>query len=318
MSVTTEAVPGRTWPDIINRWLMILGKLPKLVVMLKLMKATKPLMLVGSMVVSMAAYALATHSWVFGIGLVYLLFVHEGGHVWAARRHGLDASWPIFIPFLGAAIFIKKFDSVRSEAFVAVAGPIVGTLGALIFVLPWAITGDHIWLGLVYFGLVLNAFNMIPLRPLDGGRMTAICGPWFKVVGFGLLGMLTLIIHQPVMLYVWVLIISDIAFPQWWRTGTGITLTVLMAALMLMGYSDQPWFIDVMDTIFATAMTGAYYAGEREVSRGRPDPFAEHYEDDTSVRASERYSWAFGWAGMMGFFGMLLWLIATIISEIPH
>ena len=80
--------------------------------------------------VSVAAYALLW-SWWFAVGLVVLLFIHEMGHVLEAKRQGLPVSAPMFIPFLGALITLKELpDDVWREARVALAGPIVGTLGA--------------------------------------------------------------------------------------------------------------------------------------------------------------------------------------------
>ena len=66
--------------------------------------------------VSVAAYALLW-GWWFAVGLVVLLFIHEMGHVLEARRQGLPASAPMFIPFLGALIALKQLpDDAWREA----------------------------------------------------------------------------------------------------------------------------------------------------------------------------------------------------------
>ncbi|MFK4985699.1 site-2 protease family protein, partial [Klebsiella pneumoniae] len=72
-----------------------------------------------SMIVSIAAYALV-FGWGYAAGFVGLLMVHEMGHWLAARRCGLAAGAPTFIPFVGAWIELK--DAVldpRTEANVA-------------------------------------------------------------------------------------------------------------------------------------------------------------------------------------------------------
>jgi len=84
----------------------------------------------ASMLVSIAAYA-----WIWGlpfaIGFVLLIFVHELGHVLELRRQGVPASAPLFIPFLGAVIGMKDLpDDAWKEARVALAGPILGSVGA--------------------------------------------------------------------------------------------------------------------------------------------------------------------------------------------
>ena len=82
------------------------------------------------MLVSIGAYALLW-GWQFAVGFVLLLLVHELGHVVEAKRQGLPVSAPMFIPFLGALITLKQLpDNAWNEAKVAIAGPIVGGLGA--------------------------------------------------------------------------------------------------------------------------------------------------------------------------------------------
>ena len=47
------------------------------------------------------------------------------------RRQGVPASAPLFIPFLGAVIGMKELpDDAWKEARVALAGPILGSVGA--------------------------------------------------------------------------------------------------------------------------------------------------------------------------------------------
>ena len=84
-----------------------------------------------SMFVS-AAFYVWLGGWWFGIGLVVLLFVHEMGHVVEAKRQGLPVSAPVFIPFMGALISLKQMPhNAWNEAKLAIAGPIIGSAGAL-------------------------------------------------------------------------------------------------------------------------------------------------------------------------------------------
>lgn len=93
--------------------------------LLKLGKIAGPLI---SMMVSIWAYALIS-PWQFAVGFVALLFVHEIGHVIAAKRIGLPVSAPLFVPFMGALITMKKQPlDAREEAYVAFGGPILGAL----------------------------------------------------------------------------------------------------------------------------------------------------------------------------------------------
>src|SRR5208283_5134915 len=60
----------------------------------------------GTMLLSIGAYALAW-GWMFALGFVLLLFVHECGHLLIARFFGLKVGAPMFIPFMGALIALK-------------------------------------------------------------------------------------------------------------------------------------------------------------------------------------------------------------------
>ncbi|MDI9705418.1 site-2 protease family protein, partial [Acinetobacter baumannii] len=136
------------------------------------------------MLASIAVYALF-YGWRFAAGFVALLLVHEAGHYVAAQRRGLDVGLPTFIPFVGAWIQLKDMPhDAETEAYVGLAGPFVGTLGALACYAAARHTDSNLLLALSYTGFFLNLFNMIPLSPFDGGRITAVLSPriWFAGV----------------------------------------------------------------------------------------------------------------------------------------
>ncbi|MDQ3724255.1 MAG: site-2 protease family protein, partial [Actinomycetota bacterium] len=129
--------------------------------------------------------------------------VHEMGHVIQLRREGIEASAPMFIPFLGAAVMAKSLgDDATAEARVGLAGPILGTLGCLAL-LPLAFSGgDGFWDALVFTGLLLNLFNLLPVVPLDGGRAMAALSPWMWFVGLFVMAVVTFVIPNPIMILI--------------------------------------------------------------------------------------------------------------------
>jgi len=156
----------------------------------------------ASMLVSVGAYALIW-GWKFAVGFVVLLFVHEMGHVLQLRREGIEASAPFFIPFLGAAIAAKSLgNDATAEARVGLAGPVLGSLGALACVGIWQATGEEFWQALAFVGFFLNLFNLLPVLPLDGGRAMAALTPWMWILGYAMLVALTFLWPSPVMLLV--------------------------------------------------------------------------------------------------------------------
>ena len=165
--------------------------------------------------VSIAAYALLW-SWWFAIGLVVLLFVHEMGHVLEARRQGLPTSAPMFIPFMGALIMMKQLpDDVWREARVALAGPIIGTLGAIAFWVVGAATDRDFFTAMAYVGFFLNLFNLLPIVPLDGGRAVAALHPAFWLLG--LAGLVAMLIVFPNPILILILVIGGMELWSRWR-----------------------------------------------------------------------------------------------------
>lgn len=152
------------------------------VLLLALIKV-KAVSTLGTMFISIAAYALA-FGWPFAIGFVLLLFIHEMGHVIQLRREGIEASAPIFIPFVGAVIAAKSMgEDAAAEARVGLAGPILGTAGILVPLAIWLATGSDLWRALAYIGCFINLINLMPILPLDGGRAMAVLGPMVWIVG---------------------------------------------------------------------------------------------------------------------------------------
>jgi len=152
--------------------------------------------------VSAGSYALL-FNWEFGIGLVVLLFIHEMGHVLALKRYGVRATAPIFIPFLGAFIGMKQLPKdATMEAVVGLGGPVVGSLGALGAWALYLIYDHPIFLVLTYIGLFLNLFNLLPILPLDGGRIVGVLSRWFWLLGaLGLVGLL-FIFPSPILILI--------------------------------------------------------------------------------------------------------------------
>ena len=156
----------------------------------------------ASMLVSIGAYSLIW-GWRFAVGFVLLLLVHELGHVIQLRREGIPASAPMFIPFLGAVVAMKELPKdAAAEARVGLAGPVLGSLAALVPLGLYALTGDELFKALAFVGFFLNLFNLLPVLPLDGGRAMAALSPWMWFVGYALLIAATFVFPNPIMILI--------------------------------------------------------------------------------------------------------------------
>lgn len=150
-------------------------------------KLGKVALTAGTMLLSIGVYAMIW-GWAYAVGFVLLIFVHEMGHFVAARQRGLNVGAPAFIPFVGAWIQLKDLPhDAQTEAYVGLAGPVAGTAAALACFEWGRYTGDGLWLALAYSGFIINLFNLLPISPLDGGRVTAVISPRLWLLGAPLL-----------------------------------------------------------------------------------------------------------------------------------
>lgn len=170
----------------------------------------------GTMILSVLAYSFV-FGWWYAVGFVLLIFIHEMGHYIAARRRGLAVGAPTFIPFVGAWIQLKDLPhDAETEAYVGLAGPFVGTLGALVCFYLARETDSQLLLALSYSGFFLNLFNLIPLSPFDGGRVTAVLSPKLWLIGAPIL--VAMFLYRPSPLLV---IMALLAFPQVMKAWRG-------------------------------------------------------------------------------------------------
>jgi Zn-dependent protease len=192
--------------------LLIVKFAAKIKVVLLLLPKLKILTTSGSMLVSVAAYSLLW-GWKFALGFVVLLFVHEMGHVIQLRREGIKASAPVFIPFLGAAVWAKSLGgNAIAEARVGLAGPILGSIGAAACIPIADATGNDFWRALAFTGFFLNLFNLLPVVPLDGGRAMAAMSPWMWGLGLFAVVLLAFTYPNPI-----ILLIVLLAVMETWR-----------------------------------------------------------------------------------------------------
>lgn len=164
-----------------------------------------------SMMISLWAYALL-YGWKFAAALVYLIFVHEMGHVVAAKQKGIATSPAVFIPFAGA--FISMKDTPRdasTEAYLAYGGPLAGMLAFLPALPLYWWTHDPFWALVIYLGALLNLFNLMPISPLDGGRIVSVLSTKIWFIGLVGLGIMLFASPGPIMVFIFI-----IGLITWW------------------------------------------------------------------------------------------------------
>ena len=170
----------------------------------------------ATMLLSIGAYAIEW-GWLFAVGFVLLIFVHEMGHAVAMRLEGIPAGAPVFIPFVGAFIAMQgQPRNAAVEARVAMAGPVAGSLAA------WA----TLWAGLEleqpllqalgHSAVLINLFNLVPVPPLDGGRIVTAFTRAYWVIGYAVGIVAVLVTRSPLLLIV--LVVGLWSLVKRWRT----------------------------------------------------------------------------------------------------
>jgi Zn-dependent protease len=158
-------------------------------------------------------------SWQFAVLILVSLFVHENGHIWAMRRAGMKTKGIYFLPFLGAAaVSDGEFPDRRSEAVIALMGPVWGLGLALLVAGMYVLTNDPLWAAASGWMAFINLFNLFPVNPLDGGRVIKSVAfsinSWLgiAVVAAGFLAALVLLFKIGLGLLVFILFIGGIEY----------------------------------------------------------------------------------------------------------
>ena len=200
-----------------------------------LLKALLPAL---SAIVSVAAYA-ALFGWQFGVGLVTLLFIHEMGHFVVIRAKGLPASLPVFIPLVGAYVTMRRMPSnVTDEAEIAIAGPVAGWLAGLGCFALYMATHTPVLLPLAYFSFLINLINLIPVSPLDGGRIVGAISRWVWPLGLIGVGVAFWYTHNFLLLALALLGVGRLfgSFPANAENARYFKTSALMRALITLSY----------------------------------------------------------------------------------
>lgn len=189
-----------------------------------------------------------------GVLFISLLFacvlLHEFGHVFAARRYGVQTPDITLLPIGGVARLERIPEKPSEELVVALAGPAVNVvIAALLFLilggLPSMEDGmqpENAGVGLLerlaWVNITLVVFNLIPAFPMDGGRVLRA------------------------------LLASRLGYTRGTRIAAGVGQTVAFALGLAGLFAGNPLLIFIALFVYMGAASEASAAQMREAGRG--------------------------------------------------
>lgn len=126
---------------------------------------------VAAAIITVAIYT-AILGWKVALLLAVGVGFHEYGHLWAARRMGLETKGFYLLPFMGGvALVAGRYKTYGQQAFVVIMGPLWGAFLALVSFGVYFLTHQVFWLQASAWMALLNLFNLLPLSFMDGGQL---------------------------------------------------------------------------------------------------------------------------------------------------
>lgn len=183
------------------------------------------------------------------------LYFHESGHLWAAKKLGIETRGLLLTP-IGAIGLVRDASPTHfREVFTAIMGPIWGLLGAAAMATVSYLTRSQYLACITVFVCVINVFNLLPVNPLDGGRIMKSfaysCGKTMGLcvlIGGPILAFIAYFLtHIPLFLLVGVFSLSEIRYENRLQsllqamsaTEVGKTIaysSLTLVAFILLGY----------------------------------------------------------------------------------
>ncbi|MBP6745259.1 site-2 protease family protein [bacterium] len=135
---------------------------------------------------------------IYALIVVALILIHESGHYIFMKFFGLDPKLPVFIPFFGAFVAMEKLPPDQAvDAWVSLAGPLVGGVTSVILFFFGVQQGNGIMMAAGSTGCFFNLLQLIPAKPFDGGFVINAIAKWVLIPGAAMVFLAAYLLESP-------------------------------------------------------------------------------------------------------------------------
>lgn len=114
--------------------------------------------------------------------LFTIVFIHEMGHAICARFFSWRIKHIVLLPF-GGVVEVDEYGNrpFKEELYVIISGPIqhVWLQGAALFLSQYGLIEGDFYELFTFYNVSILLFNLIPVWPLDGGKLLFLCLSYF-------------------------------------------------------------------------------------------------------------------------------------------
>jgi tetratricopeptide (TPR) repeat protein/Zn-dependent protease len=144
------------------------------------------LVLFGISIIAFYLIAIPTMGWEFGLQLLVIIFIHELGHLLAMQLFGYNNTSMLMIPLIGGVASGKKDDATLAQKFwVYILGPLPGIILGVTIAIYTKSNTSLTWLHVsALIAIGINLLNLLPIYPLDGGRIVNLLLRPYPYLGF--------------------------------------------------------------------------------------------------------------------------------------
>lgn len=210
---------------------------------------------------------------VYSVLTVLMIFafvlVHEYGHIFAGRKYGLNTP-KVVLSFLGGAAFMDDgLDTLppKRALWVAFAGPLTNVIMFLLLIpfssmvlgdgdinMETITNGQMLYVVAVIMNVMMFVFNLLPIYPMDGGRLLRSTLELFNVK------------HS---------FLISVRVTQ-----------VLCIGLVILGFYIGSWTMPIIGLLF-------FFTSFMELKKKRDDEEFEEIKEEVGAEAKRKIDWHF-------------------------